>query len=478
MKGWMQNIYWALPGPARSLAAGVRGRYLNSLRYDRDTDRLVEMALAREQWSAPQWQAWQDERLAFILRRAATRVPFYREAWSSRRRRGDESSWEHLENWPLLEKDSLRAQAQSFVADDVDARRMYHDHTSGTSGKPLDIWQTHGTVRAWYALFEARWRRWYGVSRHDRWANIGGQLVTPQRQRKPPFWIWNPALNQLYMSSYHLAPDLIPSYLDALRRYRITYLLGYTSSLHALAREVLRLNRKDVPMAVVITNAEPLLEHERQVIAEAFQCPVRATYGMTEMVTAAGECNAGRLHLWPEVGVVEVQDRGQTAAPGTLGDLVCTGLFNADMPLIRYNVGDRASLSGAADECSCGRGLPVLRCVEGRSDDTLFTGDGRRIGRLDTVFKDRLPIREAQIIQESLQRIRVKYVSAPGFTPEAGNSIVSRLKARLGDIEVVLEEVDRIPRSANGKFRGVVCMLPAEEQRRLAEGAIAETGGS
>jgi len=36
-----------------------------------------------------------------------------------------------------------------------------------------------------------------------------------------PFWVWNAALNQLYMSSYYLAPDLIPYYFDALKRYRI-----------------------------------------------------------------------------------------------------------------------------------------------------------------------------------------------------------------------------------------------------------------
>ena len=93
-------------------------------------------------------------------------------------------------------------------------------------------------MRAWYALFEARWRGWYGVSRRDRWAILGGQLVAPVSATRPPFWVWNAALSQLYMSSYHLAPELIPAYLDELARRRITYLWGYSSALHALAKSV------------------------------------------------------------------------------------------------------------------------------------------------------------------------------------------------------------------------------------------------
>src|SRR5437016_14584366 len=100
---------------------------------------------------------------------------------------------------------------------------MKHVHTSGTTGQSLDLWRSKSTERAWYALFEARCRRWYGVSRHERWAILGGQLVTPVGLRRPPFWLWNAALNQLYMSSYHSAPDLVPHYLDSLSRYRIGY---------------------------------------------------------------------------------------------------------------------------------------------------------------------------------------------------------------------------------------------------------------
>jgi phenylacetate-CoA ligase len=133
--------------------------------------------------------------------------------------------------------------------------------------------------------------------------------------------------------------------------------------------------------------------------------------------------------------------------------------MNADMPLIRYEAGDRGALASGQDQCSCGRSLPVLERVEGRLDDVLLTRDGRRIGRLDPVFKADLPIREAQIVQESLDLFKVRIVPAQGYKPKDGEAIVKRLQDRLGRIEVVLELVERIPRSANGKFRAVVSNL-------------------
>lgn len=461
------DIYHRLPQPARNLAASLRGYYLRSWRYSDQTDAMVEEALARDYWTAQQWQTYQENRLGYLLNRAATQVPYYRQQWEARRRNGDNASWEYLENWPILEKDILRENSTIFVADDCDIDKMFHEHTSGTTAKSLDLWWSKQMVQEWYAIFEARWRRWYGVSRYDRWAILGGQLITPIDERKPPFWVWNMAMNQLYMSSYHLAPDLIPHYLAALKQYKITFMLGYTSSLYALAQEIIRSGRKDVKMTVVIANAEPVFDYQREVIEEAFQCPLRETYGMSEAVAAASECEAGRLHLWPEIGILEIMD-GQTPVPGgTPGSLVCTGLLNADMPLIRYRVGDSGSIPAEPVNCECGRTLPVLAGIEGRNDDILYTRDGRRVGRLDTAFKSRLPILEAQVIQETLDRVRVKYVPAPEFKTGDEESIGDRLRERMGDIEVVYEALDEIPRTSNGKFRAVICNLSPEERQQV-----------
>jgi phenylacetate-CoA ligase len=456
MPDWLR-VYHRLPYSLRVAAAGARGRRLVRWRYGPESEALTEAALERDRWTAGQWAAWQEERLAFLLERAATRVPYYRDHWAERRRKGDRAAWSALENWPVLSKEALRASPGAFLADDCDPKAMYYEHTSGTTGKPLHIWLSRETVQAWFALFEARARRWHGVSRHDRWAILGGQLVAPVEQKRPPFWVWNATMHQLYLSAYHLSVENAAAYLDALRDHGVTYLLGYPSGLYRLAQAAEEAGAQAPPLRVALGNAEPLLEHQRATIGRVFGCPVRETYGMAEIAAAASECEAGSLHAWPDTGLIELlaDDADEPVADENAGRLVATGLINADMPLIRYDTGDRVRRASGGG-CACGRGLPVLRAIEGRSDDVVITRDGRHIGRLDPVFKADLPIREAQIIQESLDRLRVLYVPTAAYTAADGEALVRRIHDRVGEIDVVLEEVAEVPRTANGKFRAVI----------------------
>ncbi len=456
------NVFHSAPYWLRVVFASLHGWRLQKIRYSPKTDALVADAISREGWTAGQWKVWQEERLAHMLLHAAKNVPYYRNQWQERRKLGDNASLELLQNWPVLDKETIRADNRAFIADTVNPKSQIAEHTSGTTGKPLSILLGREAVRQWYALFEARWRGWYGLSRHDRWGILGGQLVVPFHQNEPPFWIWNAGMNQLYLSSYHLSSPNIIFYLDAIQRHRVVYLLGYASSLFSLAQSILEQNLKVPVLKAVISNAEPLYVHQRETIARAFHCPVYDTYGLSENICAASECLQGNLHLWLEAGITEIldDDSDATLAAGETGRIVCTGLLNPVMPLIRYDTGDRGFLA-ANSACSCGRQMPILGGIEGRKDDVILTRDGRRIGRLDPVFKSNLPIKEAQIVQESLDGVVVKYVPAPGCAQKDLDSLSEKLQERLGGMKIILTAVDRIPRSANGKFKAVVSNLKA-----------------
>ena len=475
----LRRVYDLLPSSAQSAAASLRGLYLRAWRYGPETDVLVADALARETWDRQRWAQWRSEVLPRLLNRAATTVPHYRDWWSERTGPGGGATWSRLEEWPVLVKQALRKNPRSFIADDRSARLLFTKHTSGTTGTPLTLWTGRADLRRWYALFEARVRRWNGVTRSDRWAILGGQLVTPAEKTTPPFWVWNAGLSQLYMSSHHLAPANVAAYAGALFRHRVVYVLGYASSLYSLASMALEKGIELPRLKVAISNAEPLYEFQRQAIARAFDCPVRDTYGMAEVACAASECEAGSLHLWPEVGITEIlRDESDQAAPaGESGRLICTSLLNFDMPLVRYETGDRGVLAEESQSsCGCGRKLPVLRSIEGRCDDVLVTPDGRRIGRLDPLFKGDLPIKEAQIIQEEVSRVRVRVVPAPGFGVRHSEDISRRLRERLGpDVNIVIESVEQIPRTRAGKFQAVVSLVHRDNAGRpgpaRAEGA-------
>ncbi len=455
------ELYHRLPYSGRCLAAGLRGRYLKWWRYGAETPRLVEQALERDRWTASQWRDARKEPLDALLQRAVSRVPYYRNYWQDRR--GDD--WRELSNWPILAKETVRRQPRAFLADDCNPRFMFAEHTSGSTGTPLTVWWSRSTAIAWYSLVEARLRLWNGVTRQDPWAILGGQLVTAAEQRQPPFWVWNAPLHQLYLSSYHLESRTAAAYLNAMADHGTRYLIGYPSAMAALANLVIELKLTAPTLEVVISNAEPLYPNQRHSLETVFGCPVRDSYGTAELACGASECSESRLHLWPDVGWFEVvsDDRDEELPAGEPGRLITTGLLNVDMPLIRFEVGDRGVLATSGSECPCGRRLPVLASLEGRLDDMVVTPEGRRIGRLDPVFKTDLPIREAQILQPDLHHIVVKVIPAPGFGSEHANDLTHRLRQRLGPtIDIVVEEVDHIPRGASGKLRAVISNLPAE----------------
>jgi phenylacetate-CoA ligase len=461
------SLYHRLPPRLQSWAASIYGYRLRRLRYGPDTDAQVEEALALEYLPAEVWRRRQADDLAHTLRHALERVPYYREIWKERARRGFDPTV--LADWPILEKNDIRKNASAMIADDAPRSRLVAQHTSGTTSTPLHLWWSREAARRHYTLFEARWRRWYGVTRHDPWAMLGGRFVISPSRRRPPYWVWNAGLHQLYMSSYHLSTETAPYYLEAMRRYGVRYLFGFPSSLHSLAVDFGPGGGRELGLKVAITCSEYLSPVHRSVISDAFGCPVRDTYGMTELVASAGECDAGSMHLWPESGVVEVVEGDSLVPAGTVGDLICTGLLNDAMPLIRYRIGDRGSLAAPSRPCACGRTLPQLECLAGRSEDVIFALDGRRLARFDAIFKADLPLREAQIIQERRDFVRVRIVPTAGYDETVAAMIAAGIRERMGNVEVRFETVPAIERTTRGKFRAVVCALPPEERRSLTE---------
>ena len=443
-----------LPAPARHLVASAYGLTLLRQRYGPDARERVAEILERDHWSPSRWKTWMENRLAWILHRAATQVPYYRELWGKRRQRGDRTSFEYLENWPVLAKEEIRRHAEAFLVEGFPPRRMLHDRTGGTTGTPLRVWLTRETNRTLYALYEARVRFWNGLTRREPWATLGGRLVAPADAARPPYWVHNWPMRHLYLSSGNIGAQTVRDYLCALTRHRATHLVAYTSAAACLAAHA---HQAEVPapprLRLVVTNAEGLFPWQRAAIREGLGCPAIETYGMVELAACASERD-GALRVWPEVGHVEVLNDGEDrpVGAGDSGRLICTGLLNAEMPLIRYDVGDRGRIGGPQPPLP----YPVLEKVEGRQTEMLSTASGQRVWYFNPVFAD-LPVVEAQLIQEAPGTIRVLYVPALEFDAAGHHATIEeRLAARLGPVAVRFEPMARVPREHNGKFRPVI----------------------
>jgi len=460
-----QKIYTKLPHFLKSFSLSIWGSYLRRWRYGPETERLVEETLDRDTWSREQWKTWREKRLAFILNHAATTVPYYREQWQLRRKQGDRSSWELLENWQRLDKAVVRESPRQFISDRSAGKHLYIDHTGGTTGKSTLIYQSRKVTRQWYAIHEARIRRWNDLDYHDRWGIFGGQKIIPLDQKKPPFWVWNRGLNQVYFSIFHISQESAEDIVEALWCYKPEYLIVYPSALSVLARFIIQERLKVPQLKVIISNSEALTPTYRALIQEAFACPVKDTYGMAEMLSAASECSEGTMHYWPETGFMEIYDLKSESISSTKGHgLFCTtGLLNEDMLLIRYINGDVGRLPRWDSSCKCGRTLPIMDPIDGRSNDLVLTMDGRELYILDSLYNG-LPIIEGQLIQISMGQFEVKIVKDKGCVEQAvEREIRTRLSQYLGEVDILITWVTAIPRERNGKFKPFISRINPNE---------------
>lgn len=450
------KLYHRLPAPGRSLAASARGLQLRLTRYDRQLAERVEVTVDREHWSPSQWGRARTMAIDAILDSART-SPYYAQVLAG-------MSHAELGLLPVTPKSAVRDSPGAFWSASAAGGRLVEDSTSGTSGSPLNLRFTREAIRQWFALLETRMRRWHGLAVSDRWAMFGGQLIVPVGRTVPPFWVHNRPMHQLYVSTHHLSRTNAPAIADALSRFRPAYLLGYPSSMALLSRYALEDGLRLPEVVVVLSNAETLTDAQREVIGSAFRAPVRNTYGMAEAVAGASECDHGTMHLWPEVGIVEVaSESGEVIdTPGATGPLILTGLLNSAMPLLRYEVGDRGGVP-TETSCGCGRTLPVLGPIEGRSTDFLVTPDGRHVFWINPVFRD-LPVAEAQVVQHDVRDVEVRVAASSAWSPAVADVLSDRLAARLGvEVSVRVSVVDAIDRDPSGKFRAIVSHVQGDD---------------
>ncbi len=451
------RIYSTLPLGLQHTAISAYGAYWRWLRFGPGYAQFLSDYLKREWFQAEDWKQLQSQRLKNAIE-AALSAPYYAQTWTEAQKKAALSG--HLTDLPLLEKEPLRAAPRAFLRQDVHPRRTLTFYTSGSTGTPIATIWTVAELRDSMALREARSARWAGVSFRQARATFSGRLVEPNPQSKGPFYRFNAAENQVYFSPFHLRPDTAAVYARALEKHNVRWLTGYAVSYYLLAKFMLERGiAAPAGIRAVITTSEKLLPEMRQAMEQAFQCSVFEEYSTVENALFASECERGRLHVSPDVAVVEIlQPDGRPCLPDEAGEVVATSLMRSYQPLIRYRLGDLARWDPTP--CPCGRQMPVIKEVLGRMEDVVVGPDGRRMVRFHGIFVNQPHVREGQIIQEALDHIHVKIVPVEGFGPPDEQDIIHRVQQRLGStVNVTIEQVEDIPRTKAGKFKAVVSKI-------------------
>jgi phenylacetate-CoA ligase len=452
------SLYAKLPVVVQHAVVTTYGLYWRQLRFGSGYSEFVQQFQERERFTRDEWQVWQAERLKTILPASANHVPYYRDHWTEAQK--DAALNGDLSILPFLEKEPIRVDPKALIREDMHPSRPQVFLTSGSTGTPISSYFTVPEIRQSLALREVRSAGWAGVSFQQARSTFSGRMVEPDPDSKGPFYRFNLAEKQVYFSPFHLRPDTASFYLRALEKHHVRWLTGYAVSYYLLAKFVLD-QGLTVPAGIqaVITTSEKVTPEMRQTIEQAFHCKVFEEYSTVENVLFAGDCEHGRLHVSPDVAVVEIlHPDGTPCLPGEAGEVVATSLMRTYQPLIRFRLGDMATWD--SEPCPCGRKMPVIKEVLGRIEDVVIGPDGRQMVRFHGVFANQPHVREGQIIQESLSLIRVKVIPADGFGEQDIQDIVHRVQQRLSNkVKVEVETVMEIPRTKAGKFQAVVSNL-------------------
>ena len=442
------KLYSSAPVWVQNGLVSLYGAHLRWLRHGRVYRDTLRELLESQRLPKEALERLQLERLNAVLANASGDVALYRE----RDLPSSVASLEGLADIPLIQKADLQRPASEVAAQTGGTPEVIH--TGGTTGRALKIYCDRDTLNRNYAFFE-RFRHWTGTGLGKRNAVFAGRTIVPSDQDGPPYWRRNLATNTMLFSSYHLGPQTLPSYVAALAGFKPALIDSYPSSLDPIARYMVDHDIRTVRPTAVITSSETLHPEVRGRIERAFGCTVYDHYGAAEMAALITQCEHGAYHVNPEFGIVEIVRDGAPVGPGESGEIVATGFINPVMPLIRYATGDEAVASDRP--CECGRHFPVIDELRGRMDDVIVTPDGRRVGRLDPIFKAVHSLEETQVVQDASDHIEVQIVTAQAPDPAELEALRFELAARVGPtMRIDIVRVERIPRAASGKLRTVV----------------------
>lgn len=381
-------------------------------------------------------------------------VPYYRNLFDRENIcPGDIKKMEDLQKIPMINKKDIQANYDKILANNIDKGKCKVTNTTGSTGIPLSVYsdkksQMYSSSVVYYAFLES------GLRLKDKIVELAA--------------IIEDCSGNLIKKNIVSVQDMPDNILRNLREYNPDILYSFPSILKTLSYEINKygtngygLNGKSLRPSntrLIFTHGETLTEQCRETIESTFRAKVYNTYGSTEFNRLAIECGKhSGLHMITDCAVFELIKDGENVSPGEEGEIVITGLYNYAMPLIRYKLGDIGVIS--EEKCSCGRNWPLIKSIEGRTDDFLTLPSGRVISpRTINVIDDIPGIIEYRTIQKKRDTFCVQVVPGNNYSIDTNRQIEQQI--RLGcigeNVNIEIELVNEIPRERTGKLRTII----------------------
>ncbi len=432
--------------------------YLMGLRYGFSLKQMMKFVNENQFWSLDQIHDYQSKMFKEMVKHSYEHTTYYRKLMDGMGMHpSDIKSIDDIKKFPILKKEQVLADYQGFTADNFSSYHPMERSTGGTTGVPFKY---YNDAKAWGLIHATKIRtfNWGGYDfGSDRIVMMKGGSMYNRGRFGLRTKLWRALQLNYDIHIMHLTDADLELHLANIRKYKIRFMRGYPSAIYVFARFLAKKGIQ-VPMKGVFTTAEMLHDYQRSQIEAIFGCKVTDAYGCGEGTASANQCEVNDgYHTCIETCKFEVVDSaGNDAAPGAEGEVVITSLCSYCMPFIRYAPGDMA-INGSK-ECSCGRKLPRLDRIIGRSSDLIELPNGRYINGLSMPFEALYDILDKfQLVQEEEDLMVLNIVAKDSYSAKDEQNIMEVLKHNLGEgIRIQVNKVDSIPQTVAGKFRYVI----------------------
>lgn len=414
--------------------------------------------------SASQWldvetlRQRQWERVREVVAYAFKHCRYYQKSFVDAGFDGMLRDWGDFQRLPLLTKRDIRENEDALLSWKFHREDLVEARTGGSTGTALTLYfdQQCQQYRNAAAMRSDRWAGWdIGMKVAAVWGNPPIADTVKKKLR-------NLLLDRIiYLDTMNIDEISVRRFVKDWRREKPRVIFGHSHSIYILASYLQQMGVEDLRPRGIITTSMMLLDPERRLIEQVFDCQVTNRYGCEEVGLIGCECEQHNgLHLNSDHVVVEfLRDNGTEATPGEEGNIIVTDLINRGMPHIRYSVEDLGVPSDRM--CLCGRGLPLMERVTGRQADFLKRLDGSLVAGVSLVERTLTAIsgiEQMQLIQDELCRVCAKVVKDSRFDEASDHKLRDELRRVFGAKMIVeVEYVQALERTRSGKYRFAIC---------------------
>jgi len=306
-----------------------------------NTERLVEI---------------QNKMLQKIIEYSFTSVPFYKDIWKDVVNKKAIKSSKIIDLLPIICRKDIFLNKNNMISKHFDKGKLICRKTSGTLGRTLKIFYDIPSIE----YFNAELLRDFLDKGYRTWEKI--VFFSPDKFKKkgifevieftrgyfiPEFWSDEVKIKKIE----NINPQIVVGDLSTI--------INICFSNH----------EPEVKPRFITVYGDLLTESVRKFLEEVFNTTIYQRYSSAEILSMAWECKEKNMHYNIDIAYLEF-------LKNKLGyNVIATNFINRAMPLIRYDLGDIVIPSD--DICSCGRGLPLIKSIEGRANDFIVLPNGK-----------------------------------------------------------------------------------------------------